>query len=154
MRRTKAVAKNRALLLNEGGKRFSSAARHARRGVLATLESMKKKNATVRVFLIGNASMRRLNRDFKKKDRATTVLSFMASDAVPYPELRPGERYLGEIYLAPRYIAEKEEDVLRMAVHGCLHLLGYAHAKKSDRMEMERIERSILTRVRARTSSS
>ena len=46
-----------------------------------------------------------------------------------------------------KIVLEKKESVARMVVHGCLHLLGYTHKKKNDRMEMERRERWVLERI-------
>lgn len=139
---------NRIFVENEAGKRYSSSAVEAGEAVGCTLALLRKKNAAISVFLIRDASMRRLNRVFRGKDRPTTVLSFEAGEGFPHPEAFGGNRfrgvYLGEVYLAPRHITRKRETVSRMAVHGCLHLLGYTHKKNDDRMEMEKCERRAL----------
>ena len=131
----------------EGELVFPSAGRDVREAVYHTLSAFRKKDATVRVFLIRNTAMRRLNNEFRGENKPTTVLSFEAGEKFPYPEWGASRKYLGEIYLAPQYIGEKKESVARMVVHGCLHLLGYTHKKKNDRMEMERRERWVLERI-------
>lgn len=137
----------------EGGQKFLSVGERAKKAVDHALVLLKKNNVALRLFLIGNISMRRLNKEFRGKDRPTTVLSFEAGEEFPYPEAGETRSYIGEIYLAPRYIAGENESVERMAVHGCLHLLGYTHKKKSDRMEMERQERRVLLSLKKKNPS-
>lgn len=104
------------------------------------------------VFLLRDQSMARLNRAFRHKEGATTVLSFAHKGDVPHPEIERKYRYLGEVYLAPRVIRAKGETALRMVVHGLLHLLGYAHKKKNDRIAMEAREAEVLTELERRPS--
>ncbi len=77
----------------------------------------------VEVYIVGDA--------FMKKN----VLAFPAPKNFPRPDLPKGVKPLGEIYLNPG--SEK------MLIHGFLHLLGYDHQKKSDRMEMEKKEKQL-----------
>ncbi len=86
----------------------------------------------VNVLLAGSAEMRRLNRKFRGKDRATDVLSFPASantaggELVICAPLAAGQaRLLG-------HSAGKEVQVL--ILHGLLHLAGYDHEHDRDRM--------------------
>ena len=88
------------------------------------------KDKYVEVYLVGDS--------FMKKN----VLSFPAPEGFPRPDLR-GCKSLGEIYLNPKYIKEHDEDLGYMLVHGLLHLLGYDHKTKSDRIKMERKEQEI-----------
>ena len=81
--------------------------------------------------------MRRLNKQFRGKDRPANVLSFVK------PRGFPGET-LGEVYLGPVYIQKNAEDLDLMLVHGVLHILGFDHRKKSDRIVMEKKERQLL----------
>src|SRR3989344_3649476 len=84
------------------------------------------KKGTIEVYLIGSRRMKTLNKKFRGKDKATNVLSFAS------PKNFPGEK-LGEVYLDPIYIKNHREDLALMLVHGVLHILGYAHEKRSDR---------------------
>lgn len=89
---------------------------------------------SVEVFLVDDA--------FMKKN----VLSFEAPKDFPHPE---SQKYqpLGEIYLNPKYIKENNENLVYMLVHGLLHLLGYDHKSKSDRMKMEAKEGEIMQKL-------
>ena len=96
-------------------------------------------HGTVSVALVGDACIRRLNRQYRGIDRATDVLSFpyIEGDGSPYV-YRGGSRppvTLGDIVIArgvarrqAREAGHAERTELRvLALHGLLHLLGYDH---------------------------
>jgi probable rRNA maturation factor len=85
----------------------------------------------VTIVLAGDATLRRLNRTFRQKDKTTDVLSFPSGrDRQP-----DGSRPLGEIVIsvaqADRQAREAGHSLaaeLRvLVIHGYLHLLGYDH---------------------------
>lgn len=96
-----------------------------------------------------DAEIRRLNAQWRNRDKATNVLSFPA-----FP-VRAGEKpgpMLGDIILA-RETIEQEADrqgkplahhLSHLIVHGLLHLLGYDHENDSDAEIMETLEREIV----------
>jgi rRNA maturation RNase YbeY len=73
------------------------------------------------------------------------VLAFPTVKGFPIPGIR--QRPLGEIYLNPSVIRAQEWTLEFMTIHGFLHLLGYDHKKKSDRMKMERLEQKLLAEL-------
>ena len=85
----------------------------------------------VTIVLAGDATVRRLNRDFRGKDKTTDVLSFPAGG----DELPDGTRPLGEIVIsipqAARQASARGHSLARelrvLILHGYLHLLGYDH---------------------------
>ena len=87
----------------------------------------------VTIALVGDAAMRRLNRRFAGKDRATDVLSFpsdafdgaLGDIAVATGVARRQARDGGHTYL---------EELRVLALHGLLHLLGYDHHGDGGRM--------------------
>ncbi len=91
------------------------------------------------VFIVGDALMPK------------NVLAFPAPPSFPRPDLK--QPPLGEIYLNPNYIVGHNEDFEYMLIHGFLHLLGYDHIKKSDRMVMEPKEQALLRRFRKKTGA-
>ena len=103
--------------------------------------------AEVVVRVTGEAESRRLNRDFRGKDRPTNVLSF-ANDPVPGID----EQHAGDLVIcAPvvrREAAEQGKAVdahwAHMVVHGMLHLQGYDHETDDDADVMETLETKIL----------
>lgn len=101
------------------------------------LETIIKPKGDIEIFVISSHRMHRLNKQFLGKDRSTNVLSF------PKPKNFPGPKW-GEIFLDPVYIQRHQEDLSLMLVHGILHVLGYNHKRKHDRIKMEKREQSLL----------
>jgi probable rRNA maturation factor len=92
----------------------------------------------VTLRIVGEAEGRRLNRQFRKKNRATNVLSFHTGDIVLcHPVIQREARTQGK-RVAAHYA--------HLVVHGILHLRGYAHEKKRDAARMEAREGRILRR--------
>jgi probable rRNA maturation factor len=107
------------------------------------------KPCTVDILLTNDAEIRVLNKQFRKKDTATNVLSFPAS-LMPMP---PGEMaHLGDIVLAYETVQREAEEagktltdhVTHLVVHGTLHLLGHDHEEEVQAEKMEQRERDIL----------
>jgi len=91
-----------------------------------------------------------LNRDWRKIDRPTNVLSFPAAKT---PGIEP--LMLGDIVIAYETLAREceEEDrvflhhLAHLAVHGFLNLMGNDHQNDSDADAMEQLETVILARL-------
>jgi len=115
-----------------------------------------KKPLALSVISVSSAKMRKLNKQWRNKDKATDVLSFPASDAIGNED---GEKFIGDIFLCPMYIkaAAKElgvtyhEQVMRVLAHGVLHLLGYDHERRDDKGKMLRLQERLLKDFRAST---
>lgn len=96
--------------------------------------------------------MRTLNRSYRRKDSATDVLSFPASDSgrrTADSGRRPADSdSLGDIVIATGVARRQAREAghayqaeLRvLALHGLLHLLGYDHERRADRGRMARAE--------------
>ncbi|MDE2001655.1 MAG: rRNA maturation RNase YbeY [Patescibacteria group bacterium] len=109
----------------------------------AQLAKILKFKKPIDAFLVDSETMRKLNRKYRKKNKATNVLSFQAPLHFPTDTL-------GEIYLDPKYIEKKGEDLVFMLAHGVLHILGYDHIRERDRMKMERKEKQLLAKLNAK----
>lgn len=101
------------------------------------------------VRIVGRAESRRLNRDWRGKDKPTNVLSFPAGTAL---DPISGRHSLGDLVIcAPVVAHEAREQCKRppahwahMVVHGVLHLLGYDHERERDARRMEAREIAVL----------
>ncbi len=99
---------------------------------------------TVVIAMITDARMRKMNKQFRRKDYATDVLSF--------PAMLPGS--LGEMAIATGVLRRQARDAGHseavearvLALHGILHLLGYDH--ETDHGEMQRVEERLRKRAR------
>ena len=110
-----------------------------RRWVRAALED----DATVTVRFVDAIEGRALNAEFRKRDYATNVLTFVYDDDAP----RAGDIVL----CAPVVRKEADEQGKKLAahyahlvVHGMLHLQGYDHERAADAAAMEAREVAIL----------
>ena len=95
----------------------------------------ERRRARVAVTFIGKRQMRRLNAEYLRHDRPTDVLSF------PLPQ--PDGALAGDIYVC-RYVAARNarahhvtvrQELLRLIVHGTLHVLGFEHPEGASRTE-------------------
>jgi probable rRNA maturation factor len=105
------------------------------------------------LVLSNDRQVRRLNRDYRGKDKPTNVLSFAALDGG-----RPPKREiwsLGDVILALG-VCRKEaraqrkdlsQHVMHLVIHGVLHLLGYDHEVDDEAERMEGLEIAALKRL-------
>lgn len=103
------------------------------------------------VLLADDATVRRLNRDYRGIDKPTNVLSFPQHEAAD-AQLAGMPCLIGDIVLAletvEREAAEAgkpvEDHLTHLIVHGLLHLCGYDHETDEEAEAMEARERAIL----------
>ena len=104
------------------------------------LRYLKKPESYLEAYLVTDRFIRDLNKRFKKSDKVTNVLAFPFKDFPQYPQ----KHYLGEVYLAPDYVKKTGNSLEHLVIHGLLHLLGYTHEKKRDRIRMEKLEKKLM----------
>jgi probable rRNA maturation factor len=124
-----------------------------RKAVVAAANALSTRHVELAIVLTDDSEIRALNREWRKLDAPTNVLSFptkapRASHGAP--------RHVGDIVLAFETIAREaaaenkpfDHHLAHLAVHGFLHLLGYDHMAARDAARMERLEVGILARLR------
>ncbi len=107
------------------------------------LVAIRQSSKTVTVVFVSDASIKKLNRQFRGKNYATDVLSFPTAAEV-FED--PKRSHLGEIVIsAERAAAQAKQngltfknEVEQLILHGLLHLCGYDH--ETDDGEMNRLE--------------
>jgi probable rRNA maturation factor len=130
------------------------AERRIRRSARALLDAIGRPAATLSLSFVGDAAMRRINREHRGKDATTDVLSFplYAPFAVPRrPAAGAPEVLLGDIVIsldvakrqAAAYDASLEDEIERLLVHGVAHLLGHDHEEAAERTRMRREEKRL-----------
>ena len=104
----------------------------------------------ISILLTNDEDIRILNRDYRKKDKATDILSF--SQLEGENSIEP--QTLGDLVIstetakvqAKKYQHSLMKEMTRLIIHGTLHLLGYDHEKvsQSTAQKMRRKEKAIL----------
>jgi probable rRNA maturation factor len=117
-------------------KKFSTVAKKV-------LSGENRKTETLSLAFVDKKEIRKLNKKFRKKNKATDVLSF---------ELKEKE-YLGEIVICPEVVEENakkygvpaKKEIIKVFIHGILHLCGHDHEKSKKEAEiMEEKEKKYL----------
>jgi rRNA maturation RNase YbeY len=112
---------------------------------------------------VDDAAIRKLNKKWRNKDKATDVLSFplLSVQELKLAPSHPGALVLGDIVIsvptAKRQAAERGHrlsvELEILLVHGLLHLLGYDHehspreAARMRRLEVKLLGRSMIGSV-------
>ena len=124
------------------------------------------------IVLSDDEAVRALNRDWRRKDQPTNVLSFPAvrrsggpsikrhgasknGNRTPRAVVPDGHRCLGDIVIAYETAAREAKaehkplryHVAHLAVHGFLHLVGYDHHGDKEAATMESLEIAVLARI-------
>lgn len=118
-----------------------------RRWVTAAL----RRDAEIALRIVDAEEGRALNRDYRGKDSATNVLTFVYDDDFPGAELP----LAGDIVLCAPVVASEaarqgksvEAHYAHLTVHGVLHLQGYDHETDAEAQRMEALESQIVSRL-------
>ena len=111
-------------------------------------ETIKQENLTNEMLecsfiFVDNEQIREINANYRQKDAVTDVITFAIEDEMP-GEIKfqgiPLPRLLGDVFIslprtreqAERYGHSFERELSFLAVHGCLHLLGYDHIEPEE----------------------
>src|SRR4051794_26642016 len=132
------------MLTVQYGTRCADMPRPARLRAWARAALLKSARITLR--LIGEREARALNREFRGRDYATNVLTFV------YSKKNPLE---GDIAICAPVVAREAKQQGRprnahyahLTVHGMLHLQGFNHARAPAAKRMETLETRILARL-------
>lgn len=103
------------------------------------------------IRLVDEEEGRELNLQWRGKDYATNVLSFVAE----IPDGILDIPLLGDLVICAPVVEreaaeqdkEREAHWAHMVIHGCLHLLGYDHLEDAEAEEMEQLERQLLAEL-------
>ena len=103
-----------------------------RRAALASLESRGERAGEVSYTFLSAEGIRSLNREYLERDRPTDVIAF---------DLGDGQNLLGDVYISPEVAAAnalehgeaEQQEILRLVVHGSLHVIGLDHPEGPER---------------------
>ncbi|MHB8125625.1 MAG: rRNA maturation RNase YbeY [Desulfitobacteriaceae bacterium] len=122
-------------------------------GTVLSLQGESDK-AEISLSLVTDARIHELNREYRSIDCPTDVLSFALQEDDPEePQIIDcQDNMLGDIVIsverarsqAIEYGHPFERELLYLAIHGTLHLLGYDHETQEEQMNMRKKEEEVL----------
>ncbi len=119
-----------------------------KRAVLATAEATGVEDGEISITFLDATAIAALNESHLQSQGPTDVIAF---------NLAEPKEPLGDVYICPdvarqsaeEYDVELREELMRLVVHGVLHVFGYDHPEGPEREESEMFRRqeAILARV-------
>ena len=113
------------------------------------------KKVSLTLLLSNNKNIQKLNKLFRKKNKPTDILSFPLTKKFRVSK----QTYLGDIIISYNFINKPKslntklfkEKVIKIFIHGFLHLLGFDHKKNRDYLKMLKEEGRIYKSVISKT---
>jgi probable rRNA maturation factor len=114
-----------------------------------------KKKVSLTILLSNNKNIKKLNKRFRNKNKSTDVLSFPSEKKLNIKKTA----YIGDIVISYEFMnkpkilttLEFKRKVIKILIHGFLHLLGYDHIKLKDFKKMlfeeEKIYKIVKTKI-------
>ena len=109
------------------------------------------KKVSLTLLLSNNNNIKKLNKDFRNKNKSTDILSF------PFNKKFKIKRhtYIGDIIISYNFIDRPKtqkvkffkEKLIKTFIHGFLHLLNFDHVKNKDYKKMLKEEKAIYQSV-------
>ena len=106
-------------------------------------------------MLSNNKGTKKLNKDFRNKNKSTDVLSFPFNKKTKISKTT----YVGDIIISYNFMDKPKsqnlknfkEKVIKTFIHGFLHLLGFDHVKNKDYKKMlneeEIVYKSVISKI-------
>ena len=112
------------------------------------------KKVSLSLLLSNNKNIKRLNKNFRNRNKSTDILSFPSSKKIKISK----NTYLGDIIISYEYLDKPKsqdlklfkEKVIKLFIHGFLHLLGFDHKKNNDYSKMLREEDILYKLIRSK----
>ena len=113
------------------------------------------KKITLSLLLSNNKFIKKLNKNFRNKNKSTDILSFPLAKKTKISK----KTYIGDIIISYNFmnkpksqnIKNFKKKVIKTFIHGYLHLLGFDHIKDKDYKRMlseeEKIYKSVILRI-------
>ena len=109
------------------------------------------KKISLTLLLSNNKSIKKLNRNFRNKNKSTDILSFPFNNKLKISK----ETYLGDIIISYNFIDKPKSQnnesfrkkLIKTFIHGFLHLLSFNHVRDADYKKMLKEEKFIYQSV-------
>lgn len=134
------------LLVENAHARYRIPRRETMKAMRSVLKGESFDYQLLNIVFIDDRKSRQLNRKFLENDCATDVLAFRLDER---------SKLEGEVYVnldrariqAREYGVSFKNEVMRLAIHGLLHLLGYSDTTQRSQLRMKRKQEDYLQRI-------
>lgn len=118
--------------------------------------------AELSLICVDDAAMEQLHLEWMDLPDATDVMSFPMDELRPGTAAQPSEGLLGDIVICPSVAAQQaarmghsvDDEILLLATHGMLHLLGFDHEEPEEKQQMFALQHELLTAFLGREAPS
>ncbi|MDC3119589.1 rRNA maturation RNase YbeY [Candidatus Pelagibacter sp.] len=112
------------------------------------------KKVSFTLLLSNNKNVKKLNKYFRNKNKSTDILSFPINKKIKISK----NTYLGDIIISYDYLDKPKsqelkffkEKVIKIFIHGFLHLMGFNHIKNEDYSKMLREENLLYNSIKSK----
>ena len=113
------------------------------------------KKVSLTLLLSNNKSIKKLNKEFRDKNKSTDILSFPFNKKIKLSK----KTYIGDIIISYNFmnkpksqnIKNFKKKIIKTFIHGFLHLLGFDHMKNKDYEKMlteeNKIYKSVISKI-------
>ena len=112
------------------------------------------KKISFSLLLSNNKNIKKLNKVFRRKNKSTDILSFPTNKRISISN----NTYLGDIIISYDYLDKPKlqdsklfkEKVIKIFIHGFLHLLGFDHKKNKNYLKMLKEENFLYKHLKSK----
>ena len=109
------------------------------------------KKISLTLLLSNNRGIKKLNKNFRNKNKSTDILSFPLNKKIKISKTT----YIGDIIISYNFIDKPKsqnlkifkEKLIKTFIHGFLHLIGFDHIKEKDYKKMLKEEKKLYKSV-------
>ena len=115
-----------------------------------------KKKVSISVLLTNNKKVKVLNKNFRKKNKPTDILSFPSFNKIDFKKnIKKNNIYLGDIAISyQEFFKNNKNDLengfIKIFIHGYLHLLNFNHKSNKDYAMMSSVENKLFQIVKGK----
>ncbi len=106
-----------------------------------------QRDVSITLRIVDEAEGRELNKNYRGKDYATNVLTFVYDEA----QMLSGDLVICAPVVGQEAITQRKDllaHYAHLAIHAALHLQGYDHLNDDDAIEMEALETALMLKLR------
>jgi rRNA maturation RNase YbeY len=102
----------------------------------------------IEINFVNSKEIMRINKEYLNQNYSTDIITFNYSES---QKLLNGEIYISiedAASNAKKYRVKIKEEIMRLIIHGFLHLLGYDDQSQKDKIVMKKLENQLLNKYK------